>query len=185
MPAVRLALGLVALSAGAAVGQPPPPVYPEPSATDVLAGESLRAVDCGNWRTDLIVGLPTAVRFQRRVGGAGWIEAGAGLLAIFPDLFVGARADLGLYCGRRHTFAVRPGVDGHVLFNPLAGSGGLFGGGPVAVGAASVDVDFVWQARWTDSFHGVFGLKLGAMAAIRTDGVVPVPVAGLLVGLQY
>jgi hypothetical protein len=162
------------------------PVAAEPSATAVLTGvaDPPRPEYGGRFRTDLVVGLPTALRVQVRLAGPVWGEGGVGLWTILPDFFAGLRADCRLFRGPDDSFAVRPGVAAHAFVNPFHNDG-WFGGGPSGLFGVGADVDVVWQHRWADWCHGSLGVKLGATALFSRKAIVPLPVIGVLFGLHF
>jgi hypothetical protein len=97
-----------------------PPADAGPSATAVLTGEAVaRAAlpppphDEGQF--DLLIGLPTAVRYLHPLRGPLWAEVGAGVYVIIPDVFAGLRCDLPVYRGGRDRFVLRPGVAAHAF----------------------------------------------------------------------
>ena len=182
----------VALTAGPVAAQspaPPPdalaPPPPVPGAADVLAGiADGTPTRFPGVSTDLLIGLPFAVRVQTKVIGPLWAEAGAGLWVIIPDIFAGLRLDVGLYRGQEDVIAVRPGASVHAIYNIFhSGSGWLSGGEPFYPGVGA-DVDLIWQHCWTDRFRGHVGLKIGAVTVFgENTGVVPT--AALLFGCQF
>ena len=192
----RFVVLCAALAAAPAAAQPTEPVTipapaplapppPAPSAADVLVGiADGTPTRRPSVSTDVLVGLPIAVRAQAKVVGPVWAEAGVGVWIIIPDLFAGVRLDVGLYRGREDTVAVRPGLTAHAILNPFYGGGGWLGGGPPVVPGVAADVDLVWEHCWTDRFRGLLGLKLGAITAIRSDPGV-IPTGGLLFGCQF
>lgn len=193
---VRLRFGLlfVAITPLAAVAQqptsPPPitadpltvPPLPEPAATAVLVSDSPAATDS----IDVVAGFPLSVRYQRRIGQTRfWGEAGAGLLLIVPEAFVGVRTDWGLYEGRRDSFRVRPGLDAHVAVWPYGSVLGESGDRVPAVAGVSLDVDLVWRRGCEDGGRTEFGVKLGVITLINRHEVLPLPVFGVLCGYRF
>jgi hypothetical protein len=179
------ALGVLVLTL-AGVGQEPtpePPVGPP-----VYAADGLLPTDkphaCGNWHTDIVFGLPIALRAQRRVGDRDlWVEGGLALYTIVPSVFVGARLDGSLYQGKRNTFYVRPGLD--FYYSPIHSSGGFLFGRINGIYAVTADADLTWRRKWTDGLHGHFGLKAGLGVGTAGYGAFPLPVLGLTCGFQY
>lgn len=182
---IAAALVVVCFATAASAQEPVPP--PEPTATAVLTGVSDEPTPryTENYHTDVIVGLPLAVRYQHRIGQTRyWGEVGGGLFIIIPEVFAGVRADCGLYEGRRNSFWVRPGLDAHFLVWPFGSF--LSSDDRVAVaGGVSADVDLVWRCRLRESVHGELGIKLGVITLIGRNGVLPLPTTGLMCGLQF
>jgi hypothetical protein len=159
---------------------PTPMVYPD----DGLFPPQESATPCPcPWHFDLIVGLPIALRLQRRFGESGWVEGGVSLYGPVPGIFAGLRADTRLIEGRRNLILVRPGVDAY--YSPIQDSGGWFFPEVNGIGAVVGDFEFVWHHHWSDRFQGTFGLKLGCGIGIISGGVFPVPILGLVVGGQF
>ncbi len=141
---------------------------------------------CGNWKADLIAGLPTALRLSHRLGDSkAWLEGGAGVYAIVPTFFAGVRVESDLYVGRWNSWHVSPGVD--VYFSPATSieGGRLFGDEIGALGAATLDFDLTWRVRWHDRCRSHLGLKIGAGVAAGSGGWAPVPILGLVGGWQF
>lgn len=185
------AVTLLALAAGRGTTQDvilepldrqPRPVY---VADGLLAADKRpEKVDAGRWRTDLVVGLPIAVRVQRQVTDAGlWVEGGGALYGFIPSVFVGARFDGRIYEGPRNGWYARPGVD--VYYSPIRGSGGWLFDSFRGIGVVAVDSDLTWQHRWSDRVHGNLGLKVGLGVGVAGRYVLPVPILGLTCGLRY
>lgn len=160
----------------------PRPVY---AADGLMAADKLHEkIDCGRWRTDIVFGLPIAVRVQRQVTDTGlWIEGGAAVYGFVPSVFVGARFDARIYEGRDNSWFVRPGVD--MYFSPISGDGGWLFPRFNGMAALTVDADLSWQHRWADRLHGNLGLKLGLGVGVAGRSVFPLPILGLTYGLQY
>lgn len=169
-----------------ALAQPPDAPPPAPSATAVLTGEAverppLPAVDVG--KVDLVFGLPLSVRYQHPLSARLWAEVGGGLWVIVPEVFAGARLDLGLARGRRDCVAVRPGGGARLVVWP--GSSGWFGSRAAATVGVYGDVDLVWQRAWSDGLCTECGLKLGAMPFVNGRGGGVLPIAGLILGVRF
>jgi hypothetical protein len=163
----------------------PPPAVPEAFPIPAPPAEAP-----GRWQADLLVGLPTAVRVRRQLGESrAWLEAGAGLYVIFPVAFVGLRFDAPLLSGRRDDLLVRPGVSfvGGLGIDATDGRHWRAGSNASAFGMVAADFDLVWRHRYTERFHGEFGLQLGAAAfVVPTNPWFPVlPVGGVVVGFRY
>lgn len=141
---------------------------------------------CGNWKADVVVGLPTALRLSHRLGDSkAWLEGGAGIYVIVPAFFAGVRVESDLYVGRRHSWHVSPGLD--VYFSPPTniGGGALFGDEIGALGAATIDFDLTWRVKWHERCRSQMGLKIGAGVAAGSGGWAPVPILGLVGGWQF
>lgn len=182
-----LVIGVTGVSLSAQEPQPAPipksavygddPLLPPPPTVEAL---------CGNWKADVVVGLPTALRLSHRVGESkAWLEAGAGIYAIVPTFFTGVRIESDLYVGRRHSWHVSPGLD--VYFSPAThfDGGALFGDKIGALGAATVDFDLIWRVKWHERCQSHLGLKIGAGVAAGSGGWGPVPILGLVGGWQF
>ncbi len=144
-----LALGVILVLAGWADAQTAPPVVPpnysSPAYSSqvndgtggVAPGRPFAAVPYEPpWSVDLLLGLPTGVRFQRSLGddiGRDWlIEGFVGLdFVIFPTVGCGLRRRLMALRGEHDALVLSPGVGAYLLYNTLHdGSLGWFGGGP-------------------------------------------------------
>lgn len=159
--------------------------------TPIYTGDGLlptdkhhEVIDCGCWQTDIVFGLPIALRVQRRIADRGvWAEGGLALYTIVPSVFVGARFDGSLYEGKRNTFYTRPGVD--FYYSPIRSSGGFFTRRFTGITALTVDTDLTWRRKWSDRVHGHLGLKVGLGVGVAGGSVFPLPVLGLTGGWQY
>lgn len=141
-------------------------------------------IDCGRWRTDIVFGLPIALRAQRQIGDKGiWAEGGLALYVVVPSVFLGVRFDGKIYEGERNAWYTRPGVD--VYYSPVRDSGGWFNRPFSNILAITVDNDITWRRKWTDRLYGHLGLKAGIGVAIAGGNVWPVPVLGITCGFQY
>ncbi|QEL15204.1 hypothetical protein [Limnoglobus roseus] len=165
-----------------ALDRQPQPVY---AADGLLATEKPREViNPGRWRTDIVFGLPIALRVQRQITDAGlWAEGGVALYGFIPSVFVGARFDGRIFEGRRNSWYARPGVD--VYYSPIHDSGSWLSRPFNSIGAITVDSDLSWQHKWSEQVHSNIGLKVGMGVAFAGRNVWPVPILGLTCGLQY
>lgn len=162
--------------------RPSRPVY----AADGLmpSDKQSEVLDCGRWRTDIVFGLPIALRVQRQVLDAGlWAEGGVALYGFIPSVFVGARFDGRIFEGRNNSWYARPGID--LYYSPIRGKGGWLFDSFNSVTALTVDSDLTWQHRWGERVHGNLGLKVGMGVGFAGRNVFPVPILGLTCGLQY
>ena len=157
----------------------------------VYAGDGLLAadkphekIDAGRWRTDVVFGLPIALRAQRQVTDAGlWVEGGVALYVFIPSVFVGARFDGRIFEGRDNAWYARPGVD--LYYSPIHGHGGWLFPSFNGITSFTVDSDLTWQHRWGERVYGNVGLKVGLGVGFAGRNVFPVPILGLTCGLQY
>jgi hypothetical protein len=127
------------------------------------------------WSTDLMVGLPTAIRAQRRFNdeSAWMVEGLAGLhLVLCPTIGGGIRRRCEIGDGKDALF-LNPGVDAYFIVNPFID---LFGGGGSSLGGGvAVDVDIGWRHLFNESGGTEMGLKIGAGAVeFRRGGVMPI-----------
>jgi hypothetical protein len=179
--AVVAVLAVVAAAAGQERAPNGRPLYPPDALLDARTAEP---ADPTRWRADVVVGLPTAVRVQRRAGDTRvWFEGGGSTYLAAGGVFAGVRCDGGLFEGRRNLVLVRPGLD--VYYSPVSGGGGWLVRRYHGIGAAVLDFDLHWQYRWDDRFHSSAGLKLGLGPGLVGGVVVPVPVLGLILGCQF
>lgn len=141
-------------------------------------------IDLGDWRTDIVFGIPTAIRAQHRIGTSNaWGEGGVALYGLLPSIFAGVRFDGRIYEGQRNTWFSQPGFD--FYFSPVRGSGNFFHKRFRNVVAVTFENDLSWSRAWTDRFHGHLGLKAGFGVAFAGSNVWPVPVLGLTCGFEY
>lgn len=172
--------------------QPPAPTAPPPVEVPLVTVEpaqpqllSLAPRNTHLWETDVLVGLPTGVRFQKPSIFFDQLrfEAFGGLFAIFPSLGAGYRLNGHLVRGDCDDLSISPGIDAYVLFNPFSRHS-FFGGGPDAVGLVAFDVDVQWRHYFSDRFVGVTGVKLGAgVGGVGFEHWLPV--FGFTVGFQF
>jgi hypothetical protein len=163
----------------------------EPEPRRLYAGDGLLPADkpqeviaCGDWHTDIIFGLPIALRAQRRIGSSDfWGEGGLAIYTFVPSVFVGLRRDGGLYEGKRNTFYVRPGFD--FYYSPVNYQGGFLFGRIRSMTALTFDADLTWRRKWSERFHGHLGLKVGIGVGTAGHGAFPLPILGLTAGCQY
>ncbi len=140
--------------------------------------------DADSIRVDLVLGLPTAVRVQARLGDTRlWVEGGAAVYVIVPSVFVGLRYEGLLHRSATDALVVRPGLD--VYYVPIYGRDWLFGDYRHGVGVVTADFDMAWHHRWTDAVSGNVGIKLGCGVGVTHGGVFPVPIVGVTLGLQF
>ena len=135
-------------------------------------------------RLDLVLGLPTAVRAQARLGGTKlWVEGGAAVYVVIPSVFVGLRYDGLLHRSASDTLLVRPGLDAYyvTVYSRDWRSGHYRNG----VGVAAADFDLAWHHRVTDAVSGNVGLKLGCGVGVSHGFVFPAPILGVTLGLQF
>jgi hypothetical protein len=186
--ALALALAPLGLPPAAAQGPPlgPPPVWemppPPPAAPPP---EALPAPPLGQQDPlglDLLIGLPTAVRFSwavvRHENRSYSLEGLAGLYVIAPLAGVGGRFSWTPCAGRCNALALRPGVDVWAAEVPFFG----FGGGGGVWGVAG-DVEIVWfhesgRRCWE------LGLDLGAAAAHGSRWAT-LPLVSVVTGCRY
>ena len=135
-------------------------------------------------RIDLVLGLPTALRVQARLGDTKvWAEGGAAVYVVVPSVFVGLRYDGLLHRGPADALLARPGLD--VYYVPVYGSDWLFGNYRHGIGVVAADFDMAWHHRWSDAVSGNVGIKLGCGVGVTESRVVPVPIVGVTLGLQF
>lgn len=158
------------------------PVY---VADGLLPSEKHREiVECGEWRTDIVFGLPIAIRAQKRLGNSPtWAEGGVALYGLAPGIFGGLRFEGRMYEGERNAWFSRPGFD--VYYSPIRGSRSFLSGSYRGVLALTFDSDLSWRREWSERLHGHLGLKAGFGVAFAGSNVWPVPVLGLTCGFQY
>lgn len=152
---------------------PPPAVVPT-----VPPAESSLMVD-------VVFGLPIQLRLQHRVAETrAWIEGGLALYVVVPSVFAGVRFDGVLHQSERDGLIVRPGLD--VYYSPIRGKDFLFGRYD-GLGVLAADVDMVWRHRWKNGLCGQVGVKFGCGIGTRFggDGIFPVPILGITMGLAY
>ncbi len=142
------------------------------------------------WRSDITFGLPIAVRLQRRIGESNaWFEAGAGVYAVIPTVFVGVRADANVFAGRTNALCVRPGIDAYYGFPIHYRSSGWHSRehteNTKSVGVIALDFDMLWRHRFGERIHGQFGVKLGCGAGFSDRYWAPIPIVGLIAGFSY
>lgn len=167
----------------------PRTAVPPAAAADPLLARA-EPVCVPKWRADLVLGAPTMLRAQRKLGDARvWAEGGGGLLWIWPAAFVGVRGEGRLHEGERNTFTVRPGFDVYYAQGYKTGGGGfLFPDEFPSFVMPALDFDLYWEHRYSTKVHGLLGLKLGGGLAVGNFGrgsVVPVPLVALTVGFAY
>jgi hypothetical protein len=152
------------------------------------------------WRTDILLGLPTGLRIQRRIADTRlWGEIGGGIYLISPNMYLGIRGDSRLLERPRHTIFARPGLV--TAYNPgynverHGGSWNLLDFDRVhSFGYTGIDCDISWRARWSGRIHGELGLKVGLALAYSLESnrgsgyflpVIPLPLLGISAGLNY
>jgi hypothetical protein len=144
------------------------------------------------WQFDVLLGAPTALRLQHRIFESRvWWEVGVGGYLVFPTAFAGLRTEGRLIETRRHVVAVRPGLDIYYMGGydepPRPRRRYSFYDDELhvpAFGAIAFDIDFQWQARWSDRFESIAGLKLGCGGAFgQVSGAVPI--AALFFGCNF
>jgi hypothetical protein len=153
----------------------------ERDATPTAPAPPLGAPPSPRWSLDLLVGLPTGLRVQRRLGeSACFVEGVAALYVILPMLGGGFRHCCTLLSGENNALCLSPGIDAYLLEIPSDGKhhGGLLTG----------DVDILWRHTYGKRWQGDLGVKLGAGAAVfgrSSGGVLPAPVVCLFGGLRF
>lgn len=141
-------------------------------------------IDCGLWRTDVVFGLPIALRVQRRIGEHGiWAEGGLAVYGIVPSVFAGMRFDGRIYEGKQNAWYSRPGFD--LYYSPVHGDGGFLNRPFNNIFALTFENDLSWRRVWSERVHSHLGLKAGLGVAFAGSNVWPVPVLGITCGLQY
>ncbi len=185
LAAAGLMIASLPLPAQDRFAEAPAPARPVYVADGLLdSDKSHDLIDLGEWRTDLVFGLPTAIRAQRRIGdGNAWAEGGVALYGFVPSLFAGVRFDGRIYEGRRNSWFSQPGFD--FYYSPVRGSGGFLNRPFRGIAAVTFENDLSWSRAWTDRLHGHLGLKAGFGVAFAGSNVWPVPVLGLTCGFQY
>jgi hypothetical protein len=135
----------------------------------------------------VLLGLPTAIRAQRLLGGnerLGWgLEGLVGFELIFPMVGGGVRARWSPLCGNSDAFVLSPGLDAFLVYNTFHDSGGWFSGGPEGFGFFAADVDVTWRHTFSHSLEGELGCELGVGASSAGRGVVPV--VSVLLGCRF
>jgi hypothetical protein len=186
LPAVAGLLIVVAsASAQDRFAEQPAPARPVYVADGLLdADKHHELIELGEWRTDVVFGLPIALRAQHRLGdSAAWGEGGVALYGFVPALFAGVRFDGRIHEGDRNAWFSRPGFD--FYYSPVRGSGGFLNRPFRNIVAVTFENDLAWRRVWTDRLHGHLGLKAGFGVAFAGSNVWPVPVLGLTCGFQY
>jgi hypothetical protein len=179
---------------------PPQPLAPAPAPTpDPNAGKYLYGTQPlfepivmtepePVWRTDLLLGGPTALRVQRQLPGRRlWVEGGAGWVWFWPTVFAGVRGEGTLFDGASDVFSVRPGLDAYYLQgwgNDRRGGYNLFSDMPSGL-MVTLDFDLSWRHRFSRFVHGEVAMKVGLGPVIANGRVIPLPVGALSVGLNY
>jgi len=135
-------------------------------------------------RIDLVLGLPTALRAQARLGDTKvWAEGGAAVYVVIPSVFVGLRYDGLLHRSASDTLLVRPGLD--VYYVTVYSDDWRSGRYRNGIGVVAADFDIAWQHRWTDAVSGNVGIKLGCGVGVTHGFVFPAPILGVTMGLQF
>jgi hypothetical protein len=187
---VVLLAGANSASAQSLEAVPTTPDFPPLAvATTVNPGQPVAAPCEVCWTADLLLGLPTGVRFQHTLGedgGRNWLVEGfAGLEVIFPMAGVGLRRRFTPMSGQWDQFVISPGLDFYLLYNTFHNGGSWFGGG-ATFEMVSADVELVWQHRLSDRCAGNVGLKLGAGYVGNENGCpVIIPLADLFFGFRF
>ena len=159
-----------------------PPVRREPA--PAAEAPPAPAWDDTGVRVDVVLGLPTALRLQCRLGDTRtWIEGGAAIYTVLPSVFLGLRADRLLNRSATDGLVVRPGID--VYYVPVYGKDWLFGDYRSGVAVVAADFDMTWQHRWSERTCGTVGLKLGCGIGATNSALFPVPILGATLGLQF
>jgi hypothetical protein len=141
-----------------------------------------------SWEADVIFGLPTGVRLSKALdifGGLGpEAELFAGVYFLDPALGAGLRWRFTPYQGTVDALVVRPGLDGYALLNPNYFFDRWDDQRTPVIGLAAIDVDCAWQHQLDSACALEIGFKLGGGVAF-TRHPIPVPLAGIFVGLRY
>lgn len=137
------------------------------------------------WRTDLLLGAPTAIRLQRQLGERRlWAEVGAGFYLAWPTVFAGIRSEGPMFNGHSDLLSVRPGLTAFYLQGWETEHGRHWDEIETAMMVA-LDFDLSWQHRWSSRFHSTLALKLGAGVAFNHNDAIVLPLAGLSIGFNY
>ena len=170
---------------------PVPTAVPDPNAGKQFYGEQPLfepMVICEPeplWRTDLLLGAPTAIRFQRQLSERRiWAEAGAGFYLAWPTVFAGVRTEGPMFNGHSDLLSVRPGLTAYYLQGWEERHGNHWDEIETAMMVA-LDFDLSWRHRWSSHFHSTLALKLGAGVAFNQNDAIVLPLAGLSIGFNY
>ena len=172
---------LLMLAATSRAEEPAKAAYPP----DALLDRPTETPPEKRLQTDIIVGLPIAVRVQYRLAEHPiWVEGGLGAYAIVPMVFVGLRHDTTLVEGRRHSFYLRPGID--FYYSPIYSQGGFLLNDLKGLFCMAVDSELIWSYHLGEKTRGTFSTKLGLGGCyVGGNGFLPLPIAGFTFGLQY
>ncbi len=185
-----LAVAIVVLLASVAAEAQEAPPEPLPAKPVYVADGLLptdkqhEIIECGRWRTDIVFGLPIALRVQRQIADHGiWAEGGLAVYGFVPSVFAGVRFDGRIYEGKRNAWFSRPGFD--MYFSPVHGDGGFLNRPFNNIFAFTFENDISWRRKWNERVQSHIGLKAGLGVAFAGSNVWPVPVLGLTCGFQY
>ena len=172
---------LLMLAATSRAEEPAKAAYPP----DALLDRPAETLPEKRWRSDVVLGLPTALRVQYRLADyPAWLEGGIGIYTVVPSVFVGLRRDTALVEGRKHAFYFRPGID--FYYSPIYGSGGFLFNDFKGLYCLAADAEFLWSCRLGERFCGTLGTKLGLGGCyIGGNGFLPLPIVAFTFGLQY
>lgn len=169
---------LLALPVGSALAQSP--AAPPPAASDMAAPGEPAAVTAPapGWSLDLLVGLPTGLRVQARLGESAWVAEGfVGLYIIVPMAGGGVRRCFTPLSGERDALCLSPGVDVYLLMDPFNNKY-YYGGG-------AADVDIFWRHTYGPCLQSDLGIKVGVGGVVGGHGGAAVPILSLFGGLRF
>ena len=161
-----------------------PPARRAAAAVPPAPGTPAEAWCEADWRADVILGLPVALRLSRRLGESrAWVEGGAAVYVVIPSVFAGLRFDGVLHRSAADGLMLRPGVDAYYV--PIYGRDWLFGDYRHGLGVVALDFECVWHHKWSERFAGSVGTKFGCGVGWTHRSVFPVPVLGVTMGLEF
>jgi hypothetical protein len=147
------------------------------------------------WSFDVTVGLPLAIRGQRRLSGDNLeglqAEALVGLYTIAPMIGGGLRWRHTLWEDGCNAWQLNPGLDGFFLLNPFYKSSGLLSSDIPGAALLALDVDILWRHDYGSCGEGMFGLKLGIGVGhavgngSRDTEWIGLPIGSLLFGWRF